>query len=144
MQGEINGEKFKGVAVDVGTTLMEGIGSLLGTLKVRKQSREIEQLQSMLGESKNENVRLKHEVDKITSVAQVHINKIVDNAQNEINEMKRVHEQKELKLEQEKQWYKQQLSTVFDWIPIARELLRIEQLCKSVGLPKEHISTLFA
>ncbi|MDR1089534.1 MAG: plasmid recombination protein [Prevotella sp.] len=44
VKGQLKSEKFKSSAADVGTTLMDGISSALGTSKVKRQLQEIETL----------------------------------------------------------------------------------------------------
>ena len=141
---EIKGEKLKSAVVDVGTTLMEGVGSLLGTPKIRRLGVEIEQLQLMLKESNNDNIKLQQKISTIKSDAQKEIDRFVTNAQHELTSMTHRYEHKSSKLEQEKQWYKQQLSKVSGWFPLAKEALKMEELCKAIGFTAEQVVKLVA
>ena len=55
VKGQLKSEKFKSSAADVGTTLMDGISSALGTSKVKRQQQEIDSL-------KTENKELRQEI----------------------------------------------------------------------------------
>jgi hypothetical protein len=44
IKGQLRTEKFKGAAAEVGSTLMDGIGSALSTSKFKRQQKEIENL----------------------------------------------------------------------------------------------------
>ena len=142
VKGDIKGEKLKSVAVDVGTTFIEGVGSLLGTSKVRKQGKQIEVLHSMLEESKNDNSKLQRKISTVISNFEKEINNIKGNYQNEINEVKEFYEQKESELRRENSEYKTIFQRVLRWFPLVKEVLKMEELCKSIGFSTDYIPTL--
>lgn len=108
IKSQKNTEKLKNTAVDVGSTIMEGIGSLLGTSKVKQQQKEIEELQ----------------IDK-------------ENLIHEVNELKHDmgSMQKEHTSIVEK--FKLELEKIHKLFPKLKELLRIENLCKHLGFSEE-------
>lgn len=108
IKSQKNTEKLKNTAVDVGSTIMEGIGSLLGTSKVKQQQKEIEELQ----------------IDK-------------ENLIHEVNELKHDmgSMQKEHTSIVEK--FKLELEKIHNLFPKLKELLRIENLCKHLGFSEE-------
>lgn len=144
VKGDIKGAKLKSTAVDVSTTLIEGVGSLLGTSKVKKQGKQIEVLQSMLDESKNDNTKLQHKISTVISNFEKEVNNIKNNSQNEINEVKGFYEQKESELQTENNKYKSQLEKVLQWFPLAKEVLKMEKFCKDIGFSAEHIKKIIS
>lgn len=101
-------EKLKNTAADVGSTIMDGISSMIGTSKVKKQQQQIESLKSD-NESLNQKIE-QLEQDKIT--IQKEQNSVVDKL-------------------------KQELKKIHDVFPKIKELLRIENLCKHLGFSDE-------
>lgn len=108
IKSQKNAEKLKSTAIDVGSTIMEGIGSLLGTSKVKQQQKEIEELRM-------DKENLIHEVKELK-----------DN----IGSMQKEHTSivEKFKLELEK---------IHNLFPKLKELLRIENLCKHLGFSEE-------
>lgn len=92
-------EKFKNTAVDVGSTIIEGIGSMIGTSKVKKQQQEIDSL--------------KEEKDGL-------VQEVKDLKQN-IQTQRKEHETAFEKV-------KQELKKIHDLFPKLKELLWIERL----------------
>lgn len=110
IKSQRNTEKFKNTAVDVGATIMDGIGSMFGTSKVKKQQQEIENL-------KGDNSNLVQEVASLKQNMQT---------------MQKEHDTILDKL-------KQELKKIHDLFPKLKELLRIENLCKHLGFSDELI-----
>ena len=101
-------EELKNTVVDVGSTIMEGIGSLLGTSKVKQQQKEIEALQIDKENLIHEVKELKHNMG---SMQKEHTN-IVEK-------------------------FKLELEKIHNLFPKLKELLRIENLCKHLGFSDE-------
>lgn len=101
VKGQLKAEKFKGAAAEVGSTLMDGISSALGTSKVKRQSQEIENL-------KEDKDNLNQEIKVLK--------------QGMIN-MRQEHETVIDKL-------KQEIKKIHDLFPKLKELLWIEKLLK--------------
>jgi len=106
---EIKTEKLKSSAVDVATSAIEGIGSMFGSSKVKRQQKEIENL-------KLENTEL----------------------QTEIQTMKTQIQLKEKEHTTIKEKFQQELDKIHSLFPKIRELLRIEKLCRYLGFDEEH------
>lgn len=103
VKGQLKAEKFKGVAADVGSTLMDGISSALGTSKVKRQQQEIENLNS-------EKTNLIREVKELRQKAVV---------------MQKEHETAIGKL-------KQELRKIHGLFPNLKELLWVEKLLQAM------------
>lgn len=101
-------EKLKNTAADVGSTIIEGIGSMIGTSKVKKQQQEIESLKEGNQNLQTENDELKQEKVAILKEHETVTGKL-----------------------------KQELSKIYSVFPKIKELLRIENLCKHLGFSEE-------
>jgi FtsZ-binding cell division protein ZapB len=100
----IKTEKLKSSAVDVATSAIEGIGSVLGTSKVKRQQQEIEEL-------KTENAGLQTEIKTLKQQIQASEKEHKDVTDRLRGELDRIH-------------------ALF---PKIRELLRMENLCRYLG-----------
>ncbi|KAA6317125.1 hypothetical protein EZS27_032669 [termite gut metagenome] len=101
VKGQFKTEKLKSTAADVGSSFIEGIGSIIGSSKVKIQQQEIENL-------KIENQKLAREVKNLKQNIQV---------------LQKEHETAIDKL-------KQELKKIYDLFPYIKELLRMENLCR--------------
>ncbi|PXV57131.1 plasmid recombination enzyme, partial [Dysgonomonas alginatilytica] len=99
-KGQLKTEKFVNKAADVGSTIMDGIGLVMGTSKVKKQQHEIDNLKA----------------DKET------LAKEIKELRQGIKNIQKEHETILDKL-------KQELKKIYDLFPNIKELLRIENLC---------------
>lgn len=111
-KNELKTEKLKNTAADVGSTIMDGISSMIGSSKVKRQQQEIENL-------KEEKENLNQEVKTLKQNMQT---------------MQKEHETAYDKL-------KQELKKIYDLFPKIKELLWIERLLQAMkfteGLSKE-------
>ncbi|MDR3059957.1 MAG: plasmid recombination protein [Prevotella sp.] len=111
-KGELKTEKLKNTAADVGSTIMDGISSMIGSSKVKRQQQEIEYL-------KEEKENLIQEVKTLKQDMQT---------------MQKEHGTAYDKL-------KQELKKIYDLFPKIKELLWIERLLQAMkfteGLIKE-------
>ncbi len=108
IKSEIKTDKLKSSAVDMATSAIEGIGSVFGSTKVKRQQQEIEEL-------KSGNILLQKEIKTLKEqmqTAEKEHAKITD----------------KLRLE---------LKKIYDLFPHIRELLRIENLCKVLNFGEE-------
>jgi FtsZ-binding cell division protein ZapB len=103
-KGQLKAEDFKNKVADVGSNIMDGIGSLVGTSKVKRQQQEIENL-------KEENAGLQTEVKTLKEQIQT----------NE-REYTKVTEK-----------LRQELDKIYALFPKIKELLRMENLCRHLG-----------
>ena len=110
VKGQLKTEKLKNTAADVGSTIIEGIGSMIGTSKVKIQQQEIDKL-------------------KIAKDNLIHDIKALN--QN-IQTMQKEHETITDKL-------KQELKKIYDLFPFIKELLQIERLLKVLNFSENMI-----
>jgi len=110
VKGQLKAEKLKNTAVDVGSTIIEGIGSVIGISKVKRQQQEIENL-------KDEKEDLIQEIKTLKQNSQI---------------MQKEHETALDKL-------KQELKKIHDLFPQLKELLWIEKLLKVMRFSEDLI-----
>lgn len=104
IKSQKNTEKLKKSALDVASTIVDGIGSMIGTSKVKKQQLEIENLKSDNEQLTGEIQVLHHKLDSV---------------------------QKEYSTLTDK--LKAELEKVYKFFPKFKEYLRIENICKHLG-----------
>lgn len=107
VKGQLKTEKFKNTAADVGSTIIEGIGSMIGTSKVKLQQKEIESLRMSCNDLKE------------------HAEKLNQTITRERSEHEK--ESKELKNE---------INTIHDWLPDISTLLKWGEYCLKMGFTK--------
>jgi len=110
VKGQLKTEKLKNTAADVGSTIIEGIGSVIGTSKVKRQQQEI---------------------DNLKEVKDVLIQEVKTLKQN-TQIMQKEHETALDKL-------KQELKKIHDLFPQFKELLWIEKLLKVMRFSEDLI-----
>ena len=114
VKADIQKEKLKNSAADVGATLLDGVGSLFGSSKTKQQQQQIEALET-------ENRNLSNDIKKLST---------------KIKTMETEHKTAIDKLSE-------QLNKIFNYFPHIKELLRWENLLRSIGLPDDMIRRLF-
>lgn len=107
-KGEIKTEKLKSTAVEVGTSIIDGLGSMIGTSKVKKQQYEIDGL-------KSENQNLKQEITGLNRT---------------INRERQEHEKSTGELNGK-------INRINDWFPDTPQLIRMGEYCMSVGFTEQ-------
>ena len=115
VKGELKTERFKGAAAEAGSAIMDGISSVLGTSKVKRQEQEIAKLHGEIFERKRENTALKKEVEALKSAIERITNESVKVAQGLRSEIAHLH----------------------DLMPELKGLLQVEKTCQAVGFSKE-------
>lgn len=104
VKGQLKSEKFKSSAADVGTTLMDGISSALGTSKVKRQQQEIE--------------ILKHEKHEL---------------QQDIDGLKQTISKERSERQQETMQLKAEIHKIHDWLPDTPTLIKWGEYCQKIG-----------
>lgn len=104
VKGELRTEKLKNSAAEVGTAILDGIGSMIGTSKVKRQQQQINDLTQ-----KNE--RLHSEIKRL--------NKTIDRERRE-------HEQIAKRLQGE-------IDRIYGWFPDTPQLVKWGEYCRSLG-----------
>ena len=111
IKSEIKTEKLKNSAVNVATSAIEGIGSVFGSSKVKRQQQEIDEL-------KSENCGLKTEIKNLKT-------KIKEDEKEYTNITEKL---------------RKELEKIYALLPKIKELLRIENLCRHLGFSENLIS----
>jgi len=111
IKSEIQTQKLKTTAVDVAQTAIDGIGSVLGSSKVKRQQHEIEEL-------KSENAELQTEIKTLKQQIQTNENEHVTVTDKLRKELNKIH----------------------SLFPNIKELLRIENLCRFLGFGEKFTS----
>lgn len=112
-KNELKTEKLKKSAADVGSTIMDGISSMIGTSKVKKQQLEIDSLQS-------DNEHLSQKIKQL--------------------EQDKIASRQKYKTEIDKR--DTELNKIHNLFPKIKEFLRIENLCKFLGFPDSMIRSI--
>ncbi len=135
VKGELKTERLKNSAAEVGTTILNGIGSMIGTSKVKQQEQEIG--------------RLQHEVsvrDETIEILQMKIQTMQSDHNQKLTTMQTRHAAKTTNLtkqhEKEMSLLKTVLSKAVKWFPYFREMIRMESVCRTAGFDDEQTATL--
>lgn len=115
VKDQLKTEKFKGVAAEAGSAIMDGISSVLGTSKVKRQEQEIAELRGEIGKMKRENNTLKNEIEAQKSTME----RIKDEA------------------EKVAQGLRNEIAHLHDLMPELQGLLQIEKTCHTLGFNEE-------
>ena len=141
-KADIKKEKLKNSAADISSKLIDGISSLLGTPKVAKTEIENKKLKTAIQQLYNENKTIRQEVEAIQSKALGEIENLKKEYDVELENTKKHYIQREEKFINENSGLKQCLSNLFQWLPIAQEILQMEKICKVIGFTAEQVSKL--
>ncbi|MDL2241297.1 plasmid recombination protein [Bacteroidales bacterium OttesenSCG-928-L03] len=110
VKGQLKTEKFKNKVADVGSNVIDGLGSLVGASKVKRQQQEIENLKEAKETLIREVKSLKQDIQTIQKEHQATMNKL-----------------------------KQELKKIHDLFPILKELLWIERLLQVMRFSEDLI-----
>ena len=135
VKGELKTERLKNSAAEVGTTILDGIGSMIGTSKVKRQEQEIGVLRQEVA------VR-----DETIEILQTKIQTMQSDHSRELTVMQARHVAETTNLtkryEKEVSLLKTALSKAVKWFPYFREMIRMEGVCRTVGFDDEQTATL--
>ena len=130
VKGELKTEKLKNSAAEVGTTILDGIGSMIGTSKVKRQGQEIGVLR--------QEVAARDETIEIQTMQSEH--------SRELTTMQARHTTEKANLtnrhEKEMSLLKAIISKATTWFPYFREMIRMESVCRTVGFDDEQTAML--
>ena len=134
-KGELKTERLKNSAAEVGTTIIDGIGAMIGTSKVKRQEQEIGALRQEVA-ARDESIETLQK--KITTMQSDHSRELTAmqarHTAEVANSAKR-HE-KEVSL------LKTVLLKAVKWFPYFHEMIRMENLCRIVGFDEQQTTTL--
>ncbi len=135
VKGELKTERLKNSAAEVGTTILDGIGSMIGMSKVKRQEQEIG--------------RLHHEVaarDESIEALQKKITTMQSDHSREFTAMQARHTVETANLtkrhEKEMSLLQAIISKATTWFPYFREMLRMESICRTAGFDDQQTATL--
>jgi predicted nucleic acid-binding Zn-ribbon protein len=115
VKSELKTEKFKNSAAEMGSTLMDGINSALGTPKVKRQQQEIEMLRS-------ENAELKMQL----ASRDMQIRTLHRDHQSDIERLRQTHD-RDMTLQQK------ELDRITFWFPYVPQMAAQADYCREVG-----------
>lgn len=153
VKADISKEKLKNSASDVGSKLIDGVSSLLGTPKVVKTDMQNRELKAEVEYLSDEIVHLKtciktQQAEHVTATEALKRSAVEQNSSlredyhRRINSLEQRHKVREQELTAESNSLKRTLSKLMGWMPLVGEMLRIEKLCTAVGFTAEQISQL--
>ena len=135
IKGELKTERLKNSAAEVGTTILDGIGSMIGTSKVKQQEQEIGVLRQEVSAR-----------DETIGILQAKIQTMQSEHSRELTTMQAQHTTETANLtkrhEKEVSLLKTALSKAVKWFPYFREMIRMESVCHKVGFDDKQTATL--
>ncbi len=135
VKGEMKTERLKNSAAEVGTTIIDGIGAMIGTSKVKRQEQEIDRLQHEVA-ARNESIETLQK--KITSIQSDHSRELTAMQARHLTETENTKKQHEKELSVLQTIVRKALV----WFPHFREMLRMDDLCRKVGFSDEQTEVL--
>lgn len=132
VKADVSKERLKNSAADVGSKLIDGVSSLLGTPKVVKTDMENRELKAKIEQLQSENATIRQRVETVRQ-----------NAASQITVLKQQFSNREEELIKENNDQKSTLQKIYDLFPHVKELLSFERFCRQVGFGTEMIRQLF-
>ena len=105
VKGELKGARLKNAAAEVGSNIVEGIGAMIGTSRVKRQQQEIDRLNA-------ENAAL-HE---------------------QIGTLNRANREEKARHEQAEQQLQAKLDRIEQWLPDTQTLISWGEYCRDMGI----------
>ena len=135
VKGELKTERLKNPPGEVGTTIIDGIGFMIGTSKVKRQEQEIGVLRQEVAAR-----------DETIGILQAKIQTMQSEHSRELTTMQAQHTTETANLtkrhEKEVSLLKTIISKATTWFPYFREMIRMENVCRTVGFDDEQTATL--
>ena len=125
-------EQLKNSVADVGSKMMDGFSSMIGTPKMKRIEQENQALKSDME-------TLNNEISNLNK----YLNDIKQSTNQRVYDMQAESLQREESLKREITTLKDQLYKIFDLFPNIKELLNFEKFCLAVGFEIEIIRRLF-
>ena len=137
VKGELKTERLKNSAAEVGTTIIDGIGAMIGTSKVKRQEQQIDRLRHEVA-ARDESIETLQK--KITTMQSDHNRKITAMQARHLTETENTKKQHEKEVSVLQAIVRKALA----WFPHFREMLRMDDLCRKVGFSDEQSETLIS
>ena len=135
VKGVLKTERLKNSAAEVGSTILDGIGSMIGTSKVKRQGQEIGVLRQEVAAR-----------DETIEILQTKIQTMQSEHSRELTTMQARHTTEKANLtnrrEKEMSLLKAIISKATTWFPYFREMIRMESVCRTVGFDDEQTAML--
>ena len=132
---EVQTEKLKGAATTAATNIAESVGSLFGSNKVKTLEREITALYREVA-THEETIEILQ--NRIHTMQTEHNRQLLEIQQNHRKEMA----EKSVRHKDEVSGLKRIIEKLCAWFPMAKEIMRIESLCRLVGFNERQTTTL--
>ena len=132
---EVQTEKLKGAATTAATNIAESVGSLFGSNKVKTLERENTALYRE-GATHEETIEILQ--NRIHTMQTEHNRQLLEIQQNHRKEMA----EKSVRHKDEVSGLKRIIEKLCAWFPMAKEIMRIESLCRLVGFNERQTTTL--
>ena len=134
---EIQTERLKGAATTAAANIAESVGSLFGSNKVRTLERENTSLHREIADHEET-------IETLQSTIQImqtdHSRQVLEMQQQHRREMER----KEAEHKKEVSRLTRLAEKLCSWFPLAKEILRMEKLCRLVGFDERQTATLIS
>ena len=135
IKGQLKTERLKNSATEVGTTILDGIGSMIGISKVKRQEQELTQLQQEVAAR-----------DETIEILQTKIQTMQNDHSQELTTIQAQHATETANLtkrhEKEMSLLNTALSKATTWFPYFREMIRMESICRTAGFDDKQTTTL--
>ena len=135
VKGELKTERLKNSAAEVGSTILDGIGSMIGTSKVKRQEQEIGVLRQEVAAREETIEILQTKIQTMQADHRQELTTIQARQAAETTNLTKRHES-------EMSLLKAIISKAVKWFPYFREMLRMENVCRTVGFNDEQTTTL--
>ena len=132
---EVQTEKLKGAATTAATNIAESVGSLFGSNKVKTLERENTALHREVATHEE---TIGHLQAKIQTMQHDHNRQLLDMQQKHRMEMA----ERSDTYKDEVPGLKRIIEKLCAWFPMAKEIMRIESLCRLVGFNEKQTTTL--
>lgn len=135
VKGQLKTEKLKNSAAEVGTTILDSLGSMIGTSKVKRQEQEIGALRQKVA-ARDETIEILQ--TKIQTMQSEHSRELTTMQVRHVTETANMKKQYEKDLS----FLQSVVRKALAWFPCFREMLRMDELCRKVGFNDEQTETL--
>lgn len=142
VKSDISKEKLKNSAADVGSKLIDGVSSLLGTPKMAKVELENRELKSEINDLKDENTRL---YDRYRSITQGYERKLqekdsyITSLESKIATLTK---QLAEEIKKAKQYVVTRLNRLFNLNPKIKAIDELSEYCRQIGLSDDVVKML--
>ncbi len=137
VKGELKTERLKNSAAEVDTTILDGIGSMIGTSKVKRQEQEIGVLRQEVAAR-----------DETIEILQTKIQTMQTEHSRELTAMQARHTTETTNLmkqhEKDLSFWQTIIRKALMWFPRLREMLRMDEFCRKVGFSDEQTEMLIS